>query len=83
MKPDYSKSAEFLFNYSWKGKTKEQIIEKMKLVDYESNYLEQAMNELEKERAFTGFDLTRRIYLLMDLNEKDDGFDENDVEYIR
>ncbi|WP_255300725.1 hypothetical protein [Bacillus cereus] len=38
------KSAEFLLNYSWEGKTKGQIILEMELPDYEQGYLEDAMN---------------------------------------
>ncbi|MES1051408.1 hypothetical protein FOA24_19170 [Bacillus thuringiensis] len=77
------KSAEFLFKYSWKGKSREQIIEEMELADYEQKYLGAAMKELEKEGMYTGFDLGRRILLLIDINEDGDEFDPDDAVYIR
>lgn len=79
----YKKSADFLFNYSWKGKARKQIIEEMELKDYEQEYLEKAMKELEIEQLYTGFDLDRRILVLIDMDEEDDDFDEDDVIYIR
>jgi len=77
------KSAEFLFNYSWKGKSREQIIKEMDLADYEQEYLDTAMRGLAEEGNYSGFDLDRRILLLIDMNEDDDDFDPNDAVYIR
>ncbi|WP_193217122.1 MULTISPECIES: hypothetical protein [Bacillus cereus group] len=77
----YIKSVEFLYNYCWKGKTREQIIQEMELVDYEIEYLDQAMEELKKENLYNGWDLDRRILFLIDMEEEDD-FDENDVLYM-
>ncbi|WP_176545977.1 hypothetical protein [Bacillus thuringiensis] len=77
----YIKSVEFLCNYCWKGKTREQIIQEMELVDYEIEYLDQAMEELKKENLYNGWDLDRRILFLIDMEEEDD-FDENDVLYM-
>src|SRR5689334_829207 len=77
----WTKSADFLCNYSWEEKTKEQIIQEMKLVDYEVEYLDQAMEGLKKENLYSGMDLDRRILLLIDMEEEEDDFDEDDVLY--
>lgn len=77
----YIKSAEFLCNYCWKGKMREQIIQEMELVNYEIEYLGQAMEELKKENLYSGMDLDRRILLLIDMEEEEDDFDEDDVLY--
>jgi len=39
-------SAGFLCVYSWEGKAEKQIIDEMKLPDYEQKYLEDVMQEL-------------------------------------
>ncbi|MCM3202693.1 hypothetical protein [Bacillus cereus] len=77
------KSIDFLSDYSWKGKDREQIIKEMELEDYEQKYLNQAMKELAAEEKYTGYDLDRRILLLIDMHEDEDDFDEDDVVYIR
>ncbi|MEB9694870.1 MULTISPECIES: hypothetical protein [Bacillus cereus group] len=77
------KSIDFLSDYSWKGKDREQIIKEMELEDYEQKYLNQAMKELAAEGKYTGYDLDRRILLLIDMHEDEDDFDEDDVVYIR
>ncbi|RKI18874.1 hypothetical protein D7V71_29840 [Bacillus thuringiensis] len=77
------KSSAFLSNYLWKGKDRKQIIEEMELEDYEQKYLDQAMEELIQEEKYNGFELDKRIMLLFEMNEEeDDGFDENDAEYM-
>ncbi|HDR8064174.1 hypothetical protein COI87_14820 [Bacillus thuringiensis] len=77
------KSSAFLSNYLWKGKDRKQIIEEMELEDYEQKYLDQAMKELIQEEKYNGFELDKRIMLLFEMNEEeDDGFDENDAEYM-
>lgn len=73
----------FLFKYLWEGKAKEQIIEEMQLQDYEQEYLEEAMKQLEQEKDFSGFELIRRIDLLIDMNTEEEDFDEDDFEPIR
>jgi uncharacterized protein (UPF0335 family) len=77
------KSIDFLSDLSWKGKDREQIIKEMELEDYEQKYLNQAMKELAAEGKYTGYDLDRRILLLIDMHEDEDDFDEDDVVYIR
>lgn len=42
---DYYKNAEFLLNYSWKGKSKKQIISDMQLDTDEQRYLDEAMKK--------------------------------------
>ncbi|MDA2067943.1 hypothetical protein [Bacillus cereus] len=78
-----NKSIDFLLNYSWKGKDREQIIEEMELEDYEQKYLDQAMKELAIEGEYSGYHLDRRILLLIDIHEDEDDFDEDDVVYIK
>ncbi|WP_230396918.1 MULTISPECIES: hypothetical protein [Bacillus cereus group] len=82
-KIENKKSSAFLSNYSWKEKDRKQIIEEMELEDYEQKYLDQAMKELIQEEKYNGFELDKRIMLLFEMNEEeDDGFDENDAEYM-
>ncbi|WP_259457368.1 hypothetical protein [Bacillus thuringiensis] len=82
-KIENKKSSAFLSNYLWKGKDRKQIIEEMELEDYEQKYLDQAMEELIQEEKYNGFELDKRIMLLFEMNEEeDDGFDENDAEYM-
>lgn len=75
----WSKSADFLCNYSWEGKTKEQIIEEMVLPEYEIEYLDDAVKELAPQGKFTGMDLDH--YILMRLDMEEEPFDEDDVLY--
>ncbi|WP_242309688.1 hypothetical protein [Bacillus thuringiensis] len=82
-KIENKKSIDFLLNYSWRGKDREQIIKEMELEDYEQKYLDQAIKELAAEGKYTGYDLDRRILLLIDMHEDEDDFDEDDVVYIR
>ncbi|MFF1291262.1 hypothetical protein ACFVXR_27840 [Bacillus thuringiensis] len=82
-KIENKKSIDFLSDYSWKGKDREQIIHEMELEDYEQKYLDQAMQELVAEGKYTGYHLDRRILLLIDMHEDEDDFDEDDVIYIR
>ncbi|MHA4046132.1 hypothetical protein [Bacillus cereus] len=82
-KIENKKSSAFLSNYLWRGKDRKQIIEEMELEDYEQKYLDQAMKELIQEEKYNGFELDKRIMLLFEMNEEeDDGFDENDAEYM-
>ncbi|WP_257208215.1 hypothetical protein [Bacillus thuringiensis] len=39
-KIENKKSIDFLSNYSWRGKDREQIIKEMELEDYEQQYLD-------------------------------------------
>lgn len=82
-KIENKKSIDFLSDYSWKGKDREQIIQEMELEDYEQKYLDQAIQELVAEGKYTGYHLDRRILLLIDMHEDEDDFDEDDVVYIR
>lgn len=70
---DYTKSADFLCEYTWKGKTKEQIIHEMALPDYEQELLDEAMGYCGVEEKFLGIDLDRQILFLLDLGEDSEG----------
>lgn len=60
----YVKTSEFLVNYSWEGKTKEEIIHDMAMPDYEVRHLEQAMELLSLEGNYQAIDLDRLIMYL-------------------
>lgn len=79
---DYTKSMEFLFGYSWENKSKSEIIYDMALEDYEIEYLERAMEDLKKKNDFSGMALDRYILKLIDMNEKEDDFNEEDVIFL-
>ena len=68
-----SKTAEFLLNYCWEGKSKEQIIQEMFLPDYEQEYVEAAMKELSPKGKFTGMDLDSFIVQQLDMEDEDIG----------
>ena len=70
---DNSKTAEFLLNYCWEGKSKEQIIQEMFLPDYEQEYVEAAMKELSPKGKFTGMDLDSFIVQQLDMEDEDIG----------
>lgn len=79
----WSKSAEFLCDYSWEGKAKKQIIDEMKLPEYEQKYLEDAMQELAPQGKFTGMDLDEYFVLRMAMDEEDVGpLDDEDIVYM-
>ena len=79
----HSKSGEFLCSYSWKGKSKEQIIDEMELPDYEQKYLEDAMRELAPQGKFIGMDLDEYFVLRMAMDEEDVGpLDDEDIVYM-
>ncbi|MEV2910491.1 hypothetical protein ABNF65_18200 [Paenibacillus larvae] len=78
----YTKSAEFLVSYNWKGKCKDQIIQEMALPDYEQEYLDDAMKELAPKEKFTGMDLDEYFVLRMAMDEDDIGdIDDDDTIY--
>lgn len=77
----YTKSPEFLLSYSWKGKSKEQIVKEMALPDYEERYLDDAMRELALQEKFSGMDLDEYFTLRIAMDEEDD-FNEDDVVYL-
>ncbi len=68
-----SKTAGFLLNYCWEGKSKEQIIQEMFLPDYEQKYVEAAMKELSLKGKFTGMDLDSFIVQQLDMEDEDIG----------
>ena len=78
----YTKTSDFLLLYSWKGKTKEQIIYEMALPEYEQEYLEEAMQSLAKRNEFSGMELDRLILHLIDLDAPVDEFDPDEVVFI-
>ncbi|RFA33847.1 hypothetical protein CAI16_13410 [Virgibacillus dokdonensis] len=77
----YTKTSDFLLNYSWKGKTKEQIIHEMALPKYEQKYLDESMKELEKKDMYRGMELDRLILRKLD-EDTDDGWNEEGVVFI-
>lgn len=78
----YTKSAEFLVAYNWKGKSKDQIIQEMALPDYEQEYLDDAIKELTPKEKFTGMDLDEYFVLRMAMDEEDIGeIDDDDTIY--
>lgn len=78
-----SKTAEFLLSYSWKGKSKEQIIQEMFLPDYEQIYVEAGMKELSLQGKFTGMDLDRFIVHQLDMEDEDIGpIHDPDIVYL-
>lgn len=79
----YTKSSQFLLNYSWKGKSKEQIIQEMALPDYEQVYLNEAMEELAQQNKFTGMDLDQYILCRLDQEDEDIGpLHDEDIIYL-
>ena len=70
---DNSKTAEFLLNYRWEGKSKEQIIQEMFLPDYEQVYVERGMKKLSPQGKFTGMDLDQYIVRQLDMEDEDIG----------
>lgn len=81
---DYTKSAEFLLEYCWKGKTKEQIIVEMDLPDYEQVFLDAAINELTPLGKFTGMDLDQFIVQRLDEEDEDIGeLNDPDIIYLK
>lgn len=79
---DYYKSAEFLLNYSWKGKTKEQIISDMRLDTDEQRYLDEAMKYNENKEDYSGMALDRYILQKLDEEDEEDDFDQNNTIFI-
>lgn len=69
----YTKSGEFLTNYVWKGKSKEEIIFDMALLDPEQELLEEAMGYCGAKGEYLGIDLDRHILLLLDLKSHPEG----------
>lgn len=57
----YTKTSDFLLKYSWKGKTREQIIFDMALPDYEIKQLDQAMEIMKRQDNYLAIDLDRLI----------------------
>ena len=78
----YTKTMDFLFNYCWENKSKSQIIYDMGLEDYEIEHLEKAMAYLKTKKDFSGMALDRYILKLIDMDEKEDDFNENDVIFL-
>lgn len=79
----YAKTGEFLFAYSWEGKSRGGIIQEMALPDFEIEFLDVALKELKMEKNvdYSGMALDRRIMRKYD-ESIDDDFDEYDVVYI-
>lgn len=69
----YTKTSDFLEEYSWKGKAREQIIQEMALPDYEQELLEEAMGYCGAKGEYSGIELDRHILLLLDLGDHPEG----------
>ncbi len=78
----YTKTSDFLTNYSWKGKAKETIINEMALPEFEQVYLDEAMEYLGKENNFSGMALDRFILKRLDEDETPDEFNPDDIIFI-
>jgi len=78
----YTKTSEFLLAYSWKGKSKETIINEMALPDFEQNYLDEAIKHLTNKNDFSGMSLDRFILRRLDEDETPDEFNPNDIIFI-
>lgn len=77
----YTKSTEFLLQYSWEDKSHEEIIKDMALPDFEQVFLLEAIEVLKEGNDFSGMVLDR--YILRKLDEQDeDEFNSNDVIFI-
>ncbi|MBO3796470.1 hypothetical protein ACTOS9_21785 (plasmid) [Bacillus subtilis] len=77
----YTKTSEFLLNYSWEGKSEKEVIHEMALPLEEQVYLSEAMEQLKKENDFSGMSLDRYILKKLDESEQD-SFDMDDVIFI-
>lgn len=78
----YTKTSDFLLNYSWKGKSKETIINEMALPDFEQVYLDEAIKYLTNQNDFSGISLDRFILKRLDEEEEADEFNPNDIIFI-
>lgn len=76
----YTKTGEFLCHYSWKGKTREQIIYDMALPDYEQKHLDEALGYCGARGEYLGIELDDHIVLLMNMNTPPVDPDEDDDE---
>jgi len=68
----YTKTSEFLQQYSWKGKTKETIIQEMALPDFEQDFLDEALEVLSEQHKFSGMELDQFILQRLDESEATD-----------
>ncbi|MTT30936.1 hypothetical protein GMB86_02765 [Terrilactibacillus sp. BCM23-1] len=60
----YVQSSEFLFNYSWEGKSKEQIILDMALSEMEQSVLDHALETFERYNTEFNRNLPKIAYEL-------------------
>lgn len=77
----YTKTSDFLLNYSWENKSIETIIFEMALPEFEQIYLGEALDELKGGNDFTGMTLDRFILRKLDEEEKDD-FDVEGIVFL-
>lgn len=78
----YTKTSDFLINYIWKGKSREEIIHDMALPDYEQKHLDKALEYCEKREEYTGIELDSHIVLLMNMNTPPVDIDLDEVVFI-
>lgn len=85
----YAQSEDFLFNYSWEGKSKKQIIKDMALSKSEQSVLDAAIHELERynenyklNKPKNGYELDKLITQKLEETEDDD-WNEEEVEFIK
>ncbi|RFA33849.1 hypothetical protein CAI16_13420 [Virgibacillus dokdonensis] len=79
----YTKSGDFLCQYVWKGKSRDQIIYDMALPNYEQAHLDEAMKNCDILNEHLGVELDRMILYLIDKNAPEDDFDPDEVLYIK
>lgn len=58
---EYTRSLDFLLNYSLEGKTAKQIQEEMRIDEDWLYYVEKALSELKKKGEMKGIDMIRMI----------------------
>lgn len=73
----YTKTGEFLLHYSWKGKSKEQIIHEMALPDYEQKHFNEAIKYCSVKEEYSGIELDGYIVHLMNVNTPPVDLDED------
>lgn len=80
----YSKTSDFLLAYSWEGKSRETIIEEMALPNFEIEFLDEALAELERQgnQDYSGMTLDCMIMRKFDDSIVLDDFDPAVAEYV-
>lgn len=70
----YTRSLDFLLNYSLEGKTAEQIHEEMRIDEDWLHYVEKGLEVLKKEGKMKGIDMVRMVDIYVMENEDYEGW---------